>query len=160
MSAWFATTRGKRSPVMRAMVLTRPAARTLEVEDRPVPTPGPGQLLIRVRACGVCRTDLHVVDGELPDPSIPIVPGHEIVGRVEAVGEGARFRVGDRVGVPWLGYACGECVYCRSGRENLCARARFTGYQLDGGYADFTVADAPLRVPDPSIDMEMLKQRR
>ena len=148
--------RREKTSMMRAMVLKRSAARMLEGEERPVPTPGPGQLLIRVRACGVCRTDLHVVDGELPDPSIPIVPGHEIVGRVEAAGEGAQFRVGDRVGVPWLGYACGECVYCRSGRENLCARARFTGYQLDGGYADFTLADARFvfQIPDRYADVE------
>src|SRR5260370_694030 len=117
---------------MRAMVLTGAAGHTLEAETRPIPVPGPGQLLIPVRACGVCRTDLHVVDGELPHPTLPIVPGHEIVGQVEAIGEGA-VEVGDRVGVPWLGYACGECAFCTSGRENLCERARFTGYQIDGG---------------------------
>jgi propanol-preferring alcohol dehydrogenase len=100
------------------------------------------QLLIRVHACAVCRTDLHVVDGELPDPKLPLVPGHEIVGTVVDVGEGAeRFVVGDRVGIPWLGWTCGECRYCRTGRENLCDRARFTGYQIDGGYAEYTVAD-------------------
>jgi alcohol dehydrogenase, propanol-preferring len=143
-------------PLMRAMVLTRPAAGTLAVETRPVPAPRAGQLLIRVRACGVCRTDLHVVDGDLTDPSMPIVPGHEIVGRVEEVGEGAAFRVGDRVGVPWLGYSCGECEFCRSGRENLCERARFTGYQIDGGYADFVVADARFvfKIPDRYGDVE------
>jgi len=136
--------------LMRAMVLMRPGAGTLEAETRAVPRPAPGQLLIRVRACGVCRTDLHVVDGELPHPSIPIVPGHEIVGYVEAVGEGAAFQIGDRVGVPWLGYSCGECAFCLSGRENLCERARFTGYQIDGGYADFVVADARFvfRIPE------------
>jgi propanol-preferring alcohol dehydrogenase len=142
--------------MMRAMVLTRSGGGTLEAETRAVPTPAPGQLLIRVRACGVCRTDLHVVDGELPHPSIPIVPGHEIVGHVEAAGEGAAFAVGDRVGVPWLGYACGECVFCMSGRENLCERARFTGYQIDGGYADFVVADARFvfKIPERYGDVE------
>jgi propanol-preferring alcohol dehydrogenase len=138
------------------MVLTHPAAHKLDAETRPVPTAGPGQLLIRVHACGVCRTDLHVVDGELPNPSIPIVPGHQIVGHIEAVGEGAEFRVGERVGVPWLGYTDGDCVYCRSGRENLCLRARFTGYQIDGGYADFVVADSryALRIPERYADVE------
>jgi propanol-preferring alcohol dehydrogenase len=142
--------------MMRAMVLTRPAAGKLEAETRPIPTPGPGQLLIRVHACGVCRTDLHVVDGDLPNPSIPIVPGHEVVGRVEAVGTGAEFQVGDRVGVPWLGYTDGECAYCRSDRENLCVRARFTGYQIDGGYAEFVVADDRyvFRIPDRYGDVE------
>jgi propanol-preferring alcohol dehydrogenase len=141
---------------MRAMVLTRPAAGALELEARPVPEPGPGQLLIRVRACGVCRTDLHVVEGELPDPSIPLVPGHEIVGRVEAVGAGAVHRVGERVGVPWLGSSCGDCEFCRSGRENLCGRARFTGYQIDGGYAEFVVADSRFvfTIPDRYGDVD------
>jgi propanol-preferring alcohol dehydrogenase len=107
-----------------------------------MPVAGPHQVLIRVHACGVCRTDLHVVDGELLHPKLPLVPGHEIVGTIEALGPGvSAFKPGDRVGVPWLGWTCGECVYCRSGRENLCDRARFTGYQIDGGYADFTVAD-------------------
>ncbi len=141
---------------MRAMVLTRPAAHKVEAETRAVPEAGPGQLLIRVHACGVCRTDLHVVDGELPNPSIPIVPGHEIVGHIEAVGEGAEFRLGERVGVPWLGYTDGNCVYCRSGRENLCIHARFTGYQIDGGYAEFVVADSRyvFRIPDRYADVE------
>jgi len=107
-----------------------------------VPAPGPGQLLIRVHACAVCRTDLHVFDGELARPKPALVPGHEIVGTVAACGTGVeRFAVGDRVGVPWLGWTCGECRYCRSGRENLCPQARFTGYQIDGGYSEFTVAD-------------------
>jgi alcohol dehydrogenase, propanol-preferring len=107
-----------------------------------VPTPGAGQVLIQVLACAVCRTDLHVVDGDLTQPKLPLVPGHEIVGSVAALGTGVeRFRVGDRVGVPWLGWTCGVCDFCRSGRENLCARARFTGYQIDGGYGDYTVAD-------------------
>jgi propanol-preferring alcohol dehydrogenase len=142
--------------MMRAMVLTHSGARTLEVETRAVPTPARGQLLIHVRACGICRTDLHVVDGELPHTAIPIVPGHEIVGHVEAIGEGVEFRVGDRVGVPWLGYACGECAFCTSGRENLCERARFTGYQIDGGYAEFVVADARFvfKIPEGYGDVE------
>jgi len=104
----------------------------------PDPRPGPGQVLVRVLACGVCRTDLHVADGELPDPKLPLVLGHEIVGVAE---EGGRFAKGTRVGVPWLGWTCGECEYCRAGRENLCVRARFTGYQIDGGYSEWTVAD-------------------
>src|SRR5690348_18045358 len=105
--------------------------------------PSPGQVRIRVAACAVCRTDLHVVDGELPEPELPIVPGHEIAGRIEAVGTGVSgFREGDRVGVPWLGWTCGVCEFCVSGRENLCPRARFTGYQIDGGFADIVYADA------------------
>jgi propanol-preferring alcohol dehydrogenase len=126
---------------MRAMLLKTPGE-PLELEEVPDPEPGPGQLLIEVGACGVCRTDLHVIDGDLTDPELPLVLGHEIVGRVAAVGEGASgFEVGDRVGVPWLGWTCGDCSFCRSGRENLCDRARFTGYQIDGGYAEKTVAD-------------------
>lgn len=126
---------------MKAMVLHRPGEPLVQVE-RPVPVPGPRQVRVQVKACGVCRTDLHVVDGELPDPKLPIVPGHEIVGVVDAVGDGVeRWQVGDRVGVPWLGWTCGECEYCRQGKENLCDRARFTGYQLDGGYAAYTLAD-------------------
>ena len=126
---------------MHAMVLN--AARTpLEAVDLPMPRPAPDQVLIRVHACGVCRTDLHVVDGELAEPKLPLVPGHEIVGIVTEVGNNVdRFRAGDRVGVPWLGFTCGVCAYCRSGRENLCDRARFTGYQIDGGYAEYTLAD-------------------
>jgi len=128
---------------MKAMILPRPRARTLEPADRPVPVPGRGEVLVRVRACGVCRTDLHIVDGELPDPKIPIVPGHEIVGVVERAGaDVVDLAPGRRVGVPWLGYTCGVCEYCRSGRENLCPQAKFTGYQIDGGYAEYTVADA------------------
>ncbi|HSD60651.1 MAG TPA: zinc-dependent alcohol dehydrogenase family protein [Burkholderiales bacterium] len=108
----------------------------------PRPITGPGQLLVRVRACGVCRTDLHVADGELPDPKLPLVPGHEIVGTVAEAGPGVeRFALGQRVGVPWLGWTCGECEFCRSGQENLCGQARFTGYQLDGGYAEYALAD-------------------
>lgn len=123
------------------MVLDAPG-RPLRAVDVPVPEPGVGQVLIRVRACGVCRTDLHVVDGELPDPKLPLIPGHQIVGTVERVGERVeRFAAGDRVGVPWLGWTDGECRYCRTGRENLCDAARFTGYDLDGGYAEYAVAD-------------------
>jgi propanol-preferring alcohol dehydrogenase len=119
--------------------------------DLPDPVPGPGQVLLRVRACGVCRTDLHVADGELPDPKLPVVPGHQIVGTVDAVGAGpARFAPGDRVGVPWLGWTCGECRFCATERENLCDRARFTGYQLDGGFAELTVADARFCFPVPA----------
>jgi propanol-preferring alcohol dehydrogenase len=111
--------------------------------DLPAPRPGLGQLLIKVRACGVCRTDLHVVDGDLPQGKMPVVPGHEIVGTVVEKGAGVeRFALGERVGVPWLGYTCGSCRYCAAGRENLCDEARFTGYHLDGGYAEYTVADA------------------
>ena len=127
---------------MRAMRLH--AARTqLRLESVAIPTPGPGQVLLRVRACAVCRTDLHVVDADLTQPKLPLVPGHEIIGTVAALGPDVdRFGIGDRVGVPWLGWTCGVCEFCRAGRENLCARARFTGYQIDGGYADYTVADA------------------
>ena len=126
---------------MRAQVLRKPGE-PLAAAELPVPQPGPGEVRIAVGACAVCRTDLHVVDGELPDPKLPLVPGHEIVVRVVAKGPGAeRFAVGDRVGVPWLGWTCGVCEFCRRGQENLCDRARFTGYQLDGGYAEFTLAD-------------------
>lgn len=125
----------------RAMVLERPGKK-LTLLNRLRPEPGPGEVLIRVGACGVCRTDLHVVDGDLSEPSLPIIPGHEIVGRVVNVGEGVEdVAEGDRVGIPWLGYTCGECGYCRSGRENLCPSAQFTGYQIDGGYSDYTLVD-------------------
>src|SRR6187200_3372237 len=116
---------------MRAIVLDKPQ-KPLQLCDVPKPRPGRGQLLVSVKACAVCRTDLHVVDGELPDPKLPLVLGHQVVGRT---------RDGQRLGVPWLGWACGECRYCVSGRENLCDRARFTGYTLDGGYAEWVVAD-------------------
>jgi propanol-preferring alcohol dehydrogenase len=126
---------------MRAMVLER-QREPLRPAELPDPRPGPGQVLIAVAACGVCRTDLHIVDGDLSEPRLPLVPGHQIVGTVAEAGEGAeRFAPGDRVGVPWLGWTCGECRYCRSGRENLCDRARFTGYDVDGGYAELAVAD-------------------
>jgi propanol-preferring alcohol dehydrogenase len=126
---------------MRAMVLDAPHS-PLRLEERAVPEPGPGQVLVRVAACGVCRTDLHVVDGELSEPKLPIVLGHEVVGRIAALGPGvARLDEGERVGVPWLGWTCGVCRFCRAGKENLCETARFTGYTLDGGYADYLVAD-------------------
>ncbi|UCV05797.1 zinc-dependent alcohol dehydrogenase family protein [Dechloromonas denitrificans] len=126
---------------MRAMRLHRPG-QGLRLEQLPVPVAGPGQLQLRVEACGVCRTDLHLIDGELPNPALPIIPGHEIVGRITALGEGVSgFRIGQRVGVPWLGWTCGNCRFCLSGRENLCDSARFTGYQIDGGFAEYTVAD-------------------
>src|SRR5438094_10538462 len=134
---------------MRAMVLVEPR-RPLELRELPDPRPQTGQVLLRVRACGICRTDLHVLDGDLPDPKLPLVLGHQIVGRIEAVGPGVdRLRVGDRVGVPWLGWTCGECAFCLSGRENLCPSARFTGYQIDGGYAELVVADVRYCLPIP-----------
>jgi len=134
---------------MRAMLLDAPG-RALRPAEIPRPIPGAGQVLLRVRACGVCRTDLHVVDGELPDAAFPLVLGHEIVGTVVEAGPGAaRHRPGDRVGVPWLAWTCGECRYCRGGRENLCAHARFTGYHVPGGYAEFTVADERFCFPLP-----------
>src|SRR5271154_4418546 len=126
---------------MHAQLLTA-ARRPLIAAELPAPRPGPRQVLIRVHACAVCRTDLHVVDGELADPNLPLVLGHEIIGTVVDKGtEADRFPIGGRVGVPWLGWTCGICEYCRGGRENLCNRARFTGYQIDGGYAELTVAD-------------------
>ena len=135
--------------LMRAMLLDAPG-RPLRPADVPVPRAGAGQVLLRVRAGAVCRTDLHVVDGERPDPTLPLVPGHEIVGEVVEVGDGVdRFAADDRVGVPWLGWTCGECRFCREGRENLCDRARFTGYHLPGGYAEYTVADARFCFPIP-----------
>jgi len=127
---------------MRAMVLERPGM-PLVVREWPTPQPGPGEILLEIAACGVCRTDLHVVDGELTKPKLPLVPGHEIVGRVAAIGESVSgFALGGRVGVPWLGYTCGVCPYCRTGRENLCDAPLFTGYTRDGGYATHTIADA------------------
>ena len=123
---------------MRAMILRAPRA-PLEPAEVPDPKPGPGQVLVRVRSCGVCRTDLHVADGELKDPKLPLIMGHEIVGIVEQ--GGTRHAPGTRVGIPWLGWTCGVCDHCRAGRENLCVRARFTGYHLDGGYAELAVAD-------------------
>ena len=139
------------------MVLETPGAGRLISADREIPIALPGKILVRVHACGVCRTDLHIVDGDLRDGAFPIVPGHEIVGVVEQLGEGVTgFAVGDRVGIPWLGYSCGECEFCRSGRENLCPSARFTGYHLDGGYAEFAVADAryTFKIPDGYADAD------
>jgi alcohol dehydrogenase, propanol-preferring len=134
---------------MRALVLHSSPGR-LSCEAIPDPVPGPGEVLLAVHACAVCRTDLHLIDGELPDPMLPVVPGHEIVGRVIANGPGAsRFRVGDRVGVPWLASACGQCGQCRAGRENLCPNARFTGYTHQGGFAERTVADERFCFPLP-----------
>jgi propanol-preferring alcohol dehydrogenase len=125
------------------MAMTRPRQGGVVAIEIDPPVPGPHQLLVKVLACGVCRTDLHVVDGDLPFPKIPITPGHEIVGRVEVVGADVEgFARGDRVGIPWLGYSCGSCAFCGTGRENLCREARYTGYQLDGGYAEYVVADA------------------
>jgi propanol-preferring alcohol dehydrogenase len=141
---------------MRAMVLERPGEPLAEA-DVADPAPGPGQIAVRVDACGVCRTDLHVVDGELPDPKLPLVPGHQVVGRVDAVGDGAeRFAPGNRVGVPWLGWTCGECRYCLTERENLCPRAVFTGYTADGGYAERVIADERycIAVPDAFGDLD------
>lgn len=134
---------------MQAMVLDRAGAKLREAE-LPVPVPGPNQILIKVAACGVCRTDLHIVDGELAHPKLPLVLGHEIVGRVEALGQSVEgFTPGMRVGVPWLGYTDGTCAYCREDRENLCDHPRFTGYDIDGGYAGYTVADARYAFPLP-----------
>ena len=131
------------------MVMER-AGQPLRLLRLPDPVAGPGQVLISVRACGVCRTDLHILDGELAEPTLPLVPGHQIVGVVAAHGEGTqRFSTGDRVGVPWLGWTDGECRFCRSGRENLCDNARFTGYDLDGGYAELAVADERFCLPLP-----------
>jgi propanol-preferring alcohol dehydrogenase len=157
---------------MRAMVLDRPK-QPLQLRDVPKPKPGRGQLLVRVSTCAVCRTDLHVVDGELPDPKLPLILGHQIVGRVEEIGEemwegperpdgrgtkaAPTFATGDRVGIPWLGWTDGDCAYCRSGRENLCENAWFTGYTIDGGYAEFTVADARycFHLPERYNDVEV-----
>jgi len=142
---------------MLSMALTRGGAGTVDAVERDVPAVGAGHVLVHVRACGVCRTDLHVVDNELPNVEVPRVPGHEIVGTIERLGDGVSgFREGDRVGIPWLGYTCGTCEYCLSDRENLCPRARFTGYQIDGGYADYAVADARyvFKLPDAYSDLD------
>lgn len=134
---------------MRAMVLTA-VGQPLQARDLPLPKPGEGQVRIRIAACGVCRTDLHVVDGELSEPKLPLVPGHEIIGRVDAVGVGVQgLAMGMRVGVPWLGHTCGRCPYCRMARENLCDHPQFTGYTIDGGYAEACVADAQYVFPLP-----------
>jgi propanol-preferring alcohol dehydrogenase len=141
---------------MKAMVL-HIQRQPLQATELPTPAPGPGEVLVQVRACAVCRTDLHVVDGELPRPKLPLVLGHEIVGVVAGKGDGIeRFQPGDRVGIPWLGWTCGTCEYCRMGRENLCDQARFTGYTLDGGYAEYTLADQRycFPIPDSYSDAE------
>ena len=141
---------------MRAMLLES-VGRPLLLRNVPDPMPGPDQLRIRILACAVCRTDLHVMDGELPNPKLPLVPGHEIVGRIDMLGSAVEgFQLGHRVGVPWLGWTCGECKFCRSGRENLCLRARFTGYTIDGGYAEMAIADARycFRVPQSYSDVD------
>ena len=141
---------------MRAMLFEK-AGQPLRSAELPVPQAGAGQVLIRVRACAVCRTDLHITDGDLNEPKLPLIPGHEIVGVVEKIGEGVScFKIGDRVGVPWLGWTCDACEFCLSGRENLCDQARFTGYTLDGGYADYAVADPRFcfAMPDSYSDTE------
>ena len=139
---------------MLAMVLEFPRA-PLVATERPVPAPGPGQVRVRVSACAVCRTDLHVIDDELPNVPHPIVPGHEIVGVVDAIGAGATLPLGTRVGIPWLAHTCGRCEFCSRGEENLCGKARFTGYHVDGGYAEYVVAeqDYCLRLPADLDDL-------
>jgi propanol-preferring alcohol dehydrogenase len=140
---------------MRAMVLER-TGEPLRLVEHPDPAPSDGEVRIAVGACGVCRTDLHVVDGELPNPKLPIIPGHEIVGRIDAIGPGVtEFAPGVRVGVPWLGRTCGHCEFCRSGRENLCDQPLFTGYTRDGGYATHVIADAryTFKLPDSGDDI-------
>lgn len=135
---------------MRAMILEKPGSALRETEVV-TPSPNPEQVLVRVLACAVCRTDLHVVDGELPNPKLPLIPGHEIVGEiVECGSQVGHLSVGARVGIPWLGWTCGQCVYCKTNRENLCDNARFTGYTIDGGYAEFTVADSAFCFPLPA----------
>ena len=140
------------------MVLNKPR-QLLQLRDLPKPRPAKGQLLVRIATCAVCRTDLHVVDGELPDPKLPLIPGHQIVGHIEEIGDmvNSKFKVGDRIGISWLGWTDGECAYCRSNRENLCDQARFTGYTIDGGYAEFTVADAQFcfHLPDRYNDVDV-----
>ena len=134
---------------MRAMVLSR-AGTPLELRKVPVPKPGPDQLLVHIRCCGVCRTDLHVLDGELTEPKLPLILGHQIVGTIAEVGsEVDGFKAGQRIGVPWLGSTCGRCRYCRTERENLCDAARFTGYQIDGGYAEYAVVNPRFALPLP-----------
>ncbi len=133
------------------MVLESPR-RPLVSKEVPRPFPRPDQLLVRVAACAVCRTDLHVLDGELPEPKLPLILGHEIVGRVEEIGAGVRgFQVGQRIGIPWLGWTCGQCTFCLTNRENLCLRTRFTGYTIDGGYAEYAAADARFCFPIPGV---------
>jgi alcohol dehydrogenase, propanol-preferring len=142
-------------PMLSQCMSLKRVGEPLRLEEREIPAPGPGQVLLRVRACAVCRTDLHVIDGELKDLRLPIVPGHEIVGEVVQAGAGVELRPGARLGVPWLGYACGACEFCLSERENLCDSARFTGYQIDGGYAEHVLADARFcfALPDSFDDL-------
>ena len=140
---------------MRAMVLSKTKS-LLEEKEVLDPLPGEGEVLVRVDACAVCRTDLHIVDGELPNPKLPLIPGHEIVGRIAAIGKNStQFKIGDRVGIPWLGKTCGHCEYCRSGRENLCDTPQFTGYTRDGGYAELVTADERFCVAIPEIFSEV-----
>ncbi len=140
---------------MQAMVLRRPgdvSKSPLTLEQRPVPTPGPEEVLVQVHVCGVCRTDLHVVEGELPDPALPLIPGHQVVGTIAKRGSGVTaLSEGQRVGIAWLQGTCGRCDFCRTGRENLCLRARFTGYQVDGGYAEYALVPADFAYPIPPI---------
>jgi propanol-preferring alcohol dehydrogenase len=136
---------------MRGMLLIQPR-QPLQLMEIPVPRPAAGQVLVHISACAVCRTDLHIVDGELSQPKLPLIPGHEIIGRIVELGTGVeRFKQDERVGIPWLGFTCGKCAYCLSGHENLCDQAKFTGYTLDGGYAEFVVADARFCFPIPDI---------
>src|SRR5437588_682918 len=146
---------------MRAMVLEE-VGQPLALRDLPKPKPGHGQLLVRVNTCAVCRTDLHIVDGELPNPKLPLILGHQIIGRIEEISSSfdiraSSFAIGDRIGIPWLGWTDGECSYCRSNRENLCDKGKFTGYNIDGGYAEFTVADARycFHLPDSYNDVDV-----
>ncbi len=144
------------SKLMRAMIFEG-AQKPLRMIERPVPEPSLGQILVKIHACAVCRTDLHLIDGELPNPALPVIPGHEIVGEIEAIGPGdSAFKVGQRVGIPWLGWTCGNCRFCRSGRENLCDQAKFTGYQINGGFASHAIADARycFAIPDRYNDIE------
>lgn len=140
---------------MRAWVVARPGpidTGPLEMVERPVPDPGPGEVRVRVRTCGVCRTDLHLAEGDLPPRRPAVVPGHEVVGTVDALGDGStRFALGDRIGIPWLAHTCGRCRFCRTGRENLCVEPRFTGWDLDGGYAEFAVVDEAFAYPLPDV---------
>ncbi|MDZ7848601.1 MAG: alcohol dehydrogenase catalytic domain-containing protein [Owenweeksia sp.] len=134
---------------MKAIILTE-QRESLKEQEVAKPTPNPDQVLIKVKACGVCRTDLHVVDGDLPKPKLPLIPGHEVIGEVVELGENAdRWKVGDKVGMPWLGYTCGKCKFCQRGQENLCENALFNGYTLDGGYAEYTTAYADYCLPIP-----------
>ena len=140
---------------MKAMVLDHTAdvgTSPLQLRELPMPTPGPGEVLVRLTVCGICRTDLHVIEGELPDPSLPLIPGHQAVGVVSQVGAGVSERmVGERIGIAWLQQTCGLCEFCTSGRENLCERARFTGYQIDGGYAEYALVPSAFAYPIPPV---------